>query len=71
MAHEALEGAKQGLKTAQPPTEEFVKKASKSIAEAIKVAAPKVAHFAQEAFKGIYEGAKDVYTSKVDDKEKE
>jgi len=70
LAQEALEGAKQGIKKAQPPTEEYLKKAGKSIVEAIKVAAPKVSHFAQDALKGVYEGAKDVYDQKKEDKEK-
>lgn len=69
LAQEALEGAKQGAKTVQPPTEEFVKKASKTIIETIKVAVPKVAHFTGEAFKGVYEGAKNVYESKKDSDE--
>ncbi len=68
LANEALEGAKQGAKSIQPQTEEFVKKASKSIVDSIKVAAPKVAHFAQEALVGMYEGAKDYYDQKKEDK---
>jgi len=71
LVNEALEGAKQGIKTAQPSTEDFMKKASRSIGDAVKVAAPKVAHFAQEALKGIYEGAKDVYESKKGEKKED
>lgn len=64
LANEALEGAKQGAKAAQPTTEEFLKKASKVIGETIKENAPKVASFTQDALKGFYEGARDVYVSK-------
>ncbi|MBN1948147.1 MAG: hypothetical protein JW784_00225, partial [Candidatus Cloacimonetes bacterium] len=64
LANEALEGAKQGAKNAQPATEEFLKKASKVIGETIKENAPKVASFTQDALKGFYEGARDVYVSK-------
>lgn len=71
LAQEALEGAKEGAKAAQPDAEEFVKKASHVIVDSIKKAAPKVAHFAQDAFVGLYEGAKDVYESKKKDDEEE
>ena len=72
LAKDALEGVKEGYKKAQPPTEEFVKKASKSIFETFKEYAPKVAHFSKEVFDGIRNGAKDVIDeSKKKPEEKE
>ena len=60
LAKDALDGVKDGYKKAQPPTEEFVKKASKTIFETFKEYAPKVANFSKDVFEGIRDGAKDV-----------
>ncbi len=60
LAREALEGAKEGFEKAKPPTEEFVKKASVTIADTFKEHAPKVAGFVKDVFAGIVDGTKDV-----------
>ncbi|MDA3813407.1 MAG: hypothetical protein PF570_04055 [Candidatus Cloacimonetes bacterium] len=60
LAKEALEGAKEGYDKAKPPTEEFVKKASVTIADTFKEHAPKVADFVKDVFAGIVDGTKDV-----------
>lgn len=64
LTKEALQGAKDGYTKAKPPTEEFLKKASKTINETIKENAPKVAHFAQEVYQGIVSGTKDFLAEK-------